>query len=243
MNMFAKLFQPALRVSEFLPSGEDVHCHILPGVDDGAPHEEAAFAIVAAQVKAGLTGAICTPHIMERYQANTPAALRASFESFCKRVAPFHPTFTLKLGAEYMLDSRFPAHLAERESLLTWPAPPPMPGSPAAGDAPGTPYLLVELPQYMLPSGWANMLESIQRAGITPVLAHPERYHRILGENDILALHRRGVRLQGNVGSLAAYYGKGAASLVRKLRVHNIYSWWGTDAHADDIFSHIKLRS
>ncbi len=240
--MFRSLFQPALRCSRFLPTGVDVHCHLLPGVDDGAADVKAAFAIIEAQQKAGLHAAICTPHIMARYRQNTPAILSEQFEVFRKRVETRYPGFTLHLAAEYMLDEQFLSHLAQADSLLTLPTPAPLPQSPAAADAPGTRYLLVELPQYMLPPGWANMLKAIRLAGLTPVLAHPERYHQLLGEKDLLSLHRQGVRLQGNVASLGGYYGEAAQALAETLRSQNLYSWWGTDAHATELFTRTKLR-
>ncbi len=256
--MLTRLFSKSLRCSRLFPGGVDAHCHLLPGVDDGAPHEEAALGIISAQQKAGLAGAICTPHIMASLPGNTEETLRAAFAAFEARAAQAAPGFCLQLAAEYMLDERFEAHLSTPENLLTWPAPAPLPGSPAAAAAGsagaaragGTvstgcttrPHLLVELPQYMLPPGWADMLEAVLAAGITPVLAHPERYHRLLDEADLMRLHQRGVRLQGNIGSLCGYYSEASRALADKLNTHSLYSWWGTDAHTTDIFTHIKLR-
>ncbi len=242
--MFSRFFAPRLRCSNLFPGGMDGHCHILPGVDDGSPDDKSSFAIIEAQQKAGLAGAICTPHIMQRYKGNTPEYLRDVFERFNARVTVRYPGFRLQLAAEYMLEERFESLLKDKEQLLAWPAPTPVPGSPAAQRDPNgeRTYLLVELPQYMRPPGWADMLMAVQEAGIVPVLAHPERYHRILDEEDLLTLHRRGVRFQGNIGSLVGYYSEVSQALARKLHSQKLYSWWGTDSHTPEPISHSKLR-
>ena len=67
-----RFFQPRLSLRRHLPGGVDAHCHLLPGVDDGAESAEEALSIIRGQQALGLRGAICTPHIMARYPQNTP---------------------------------------------------------------------------------------------------------------------------------------------------------------------------
>ena len=75
-----RIFQRSLSLRPLLPGGVDAHCHLLPGVDDGAETVEESLAIIRGQQALGLRGAICTPHIMARYPDNTPANLRRVFE-------------------------------------------------------------------------------------------------------------------------------------------------------------------
>ena len=102
---------------------------------------------------------------------------------------------------------------------------------------------MVELPQYLLPPGWQDMLDAILSAGYTPLLAHPERYLRILEENDIRALVDRGIALQGNLGSLTGYYGSRVQKLAQSLRTDGLYTTYGTDSHSAGMLQHLKLTA
>lgn len=211
--MLEFLFKRRLSSSSLFPDGMDMHTHILWGVDDGASCLQDSLGIIRRLKSMGLKGAYCTPHIMARYPKNTPDYLRERFEQLLADTGD--EGFQLKLAAEYMLDEQFECQLATH--------------TPLTYD--GT-LLLVELPQYFLPAGWMDMLLMVQDKGYTPVLAHPERYGRILQESELLRLRSRGIQFQGNVGSLAGLYGKAVADTARKLRAGNHYTWWGTDSHS-----------
>ena len=327
-----RFFHPRLSLSRHLPGGVDAHCHLLPGVDDGAASAEEALSIIRGQQALGLRGAICTPHIMARYPQNTPDHLRLVFNCFVadledKGIAtgssrcsspsesgntPDHlrqvfadfqsivnrqsaiVNFRLHLAAEYMLDEAFPRHLASGDLLtidpvwLTQPQPPNLNipeglgvalaetgkskiqnqdtavnsvptclttsgknvhstskiQNPKSSIAQSTRnYVLVELPQYLLPPGWQDMLDSILAAGHTPLLAHPERYLRILDEADLRAMAERGIALQGNLGSLTGYYGSRVKSLAQSLHADGLYTTWGTDSHSYGMLRQLKLTA
>ena len=102
---------------------------------------------------------------------------------------------------------------------------------------------MVELPQYLLPPGWQDMLDGILAAGITPLLAHPERYLRILDQRDIRALVDRGIALQGNLGSLTGYYGSRVKSLAQSLLADKLYTTFGTDSHSAYMLNQLKLTA
>ena len=237
-----RFFQPRLSLRRHLPGGVDAHCHLLPGVDDGAESAEEALSIIRGQQALGLRGAICTPHIMARYPQNTPACLREQFAQFTSIVNSQSSigNFRLHLAAEYMLDEAFPRHLASGD-LLTIPAS--ELGTSVPKDNTTGNYVLVELPQYLLPPGWQDMLDSILAAGHTPLLAHPERYLRILEEGDLRALAARGIALQGNLGSLTGYYGTRVKAIAQSLHADGLYTTWGTDAHSPGMLRQLKLAA
>lgn len=260
-------FQRRHSIRPYLPGGVDAHCHLLPGVDDGAEDTEAALAIIRGQQALGLRGAICTPHIMARLPKNTPAYLRSVFERFGTNLGTAGAAdstlrtsegpFALHLAAEYMLDDAFPRHLASGDILTidpSWLTPPPaanlqIKNSKSKIQNQGTAvnsdqkYLLVELPQYLLPPGWQDMLDSILAAGYTPLLAHPERYLRILEGNDIRAMVERGIALQGNLGSLTGYYGTRVKALAQSLLSDGLYTTFGTDSHSASMLKQLKLTA
>ena len=264
-----------ISLRKLLPAGIDAHCHLLPGVDDGAPDMETALEIIRAQQALGLRGAICTPHIMARYPDNTPANLRSVFEQLVAAASASSPnstlstsnlqlsTFQLHLAAEYMLDEAFPRLLEHPDRLLTIPAN--LLGGTAAesqgnteGKAPffvnrkskivnpapaDQNYILIELPQYLLPEGWLDVIDSIRACGLRPLLAHPERYLRLLSESDLVDLHARGLRYQGNLGSLAGLYGSQVQRLARRLHKARLYTTFGTDAHSAAMITKMDLAA
>ena len=87
------------------------------------------------------------------------------------------------------------------------------------------------------------MLDSILAAGITPLLAHPERYLRILDERDIRVLVDRGIALQGNLGSLTGYYGRRVKTLAQSLLADGLYTIFGTDSHSAYMLNQLKLTA
>ena len=237
-------FQRRTRLRQLLPGGVDAHCHLLPGVDDGAADMEESLGIIRGQQALGLRGAICTPHIMARLPQNTPAYLRQAFEHFQSIVNRQSSivNFQLHLAAEYMLDETFPRHLASGD-LLTIPEEILFVNRKSEIVNHTKKFLLVELPQYLLPPGWQDMLDAILSAGYTPLLAHPERYLRNLEENDIRALVDRGIALQGNLGSLTGYYGSRVQKLAQSLRTDGLYTTYGTDSHSAGMLQHLKLTA
>ena len=302
-----------ISLRKLLPAGIDAHCHLLPGVDDGAPDMETALEIIRTQQALGLRGAICTPHIMARYPDNTPTNLRSVFDSlldFVNRKSEI-VNFRLFLAAEYMLDEAFPRLLEHPDHLLTIPSHLITPASasspnstlstfnfqpstfapasqgntegkcapcvnPASASSPNSTlslsrrskegaspnaktetfnlqlstsaaadqnYILVELPQYLLPEGWLDVLDSIRACGLRPLLAHPERYLRLLSESDLADLHARGLRYQGNLGSLAGIYGPQVQRLARRLHKSGLYTTFGTDAHSPGMITKMDLAA
>ena len=258
-------FQRRLSLRPLLPGGVDAHCHLLPGVDDGASTPEESLAIIRGQQALGLRGAICTPHIMARLPQNTPQYLRKVFADFTAAAGRElehskskiqDSKFELLLAAEYMLDEAFPRHLSSGdlltiESSLICPTTSGenvhstfnIQNSTSSIGQSTQQYLLVELPQYLLPPGWQDMLDAVLAGGMTPLLAHPERYLRILNERDIRALVDRGIALQGNLGSLTGYYGSLVKALALSLHADKLYTTFGTDAHSAGMLRQLKLTA
>ncbi len=224
-----RLFRKRYRTCELLPEACDTHCHLLPQVDDGIRSHADALSLIAGMKAMGLRACICTPHISLRFPQNEPEGLRRHFQQFRESVADIHPDFRLHLSAEYMVDERFP-ELLRRGHLLSW---------PVEGDS--RPHLLVEMSTGQLPMGWADTLCEILTHGYTPVLAHPERYHRHLSADDFRRLHQLGIRFQGNIGSLIGLYGKTARELCQTLHREKLYFRWGSDAHTPDAFTGLPL--
>ena len=226
--MFDFLHRTKAHSKQLLPDGVDMHSHILPGVDDGSPDAETSLTIIRHLIQSGLTGACCTPHIMLRYPGNTPASLRQRFDTFRQTIDQHlgPGTFHLHLAAEYMIDEGFATAIRAEGAPLR------LPGE----------RVLIELPQYLLPDGWMDALLSVRDLGYTPVLAHPERYIRLLDTDDLRSIVAQGIQLQGNIGSLTGLYGKPIQQRANELRALGLYTLWGTDVHSPGMARRLHLN-
>jgi len=136
----------------------DWHCHILPGIDDGAKTLDDAIAIASILVDNGFSEVYCTPHCMKGVFENTPEIVRQAVIALQAELDKVEIPLKLHVGMEYFLDEFFPQQLNNPLTLGN------------------TNYLLVEAPIRADPKRIKDFLFTIRRRGCTPLLAHPERY-------------------------------------------------------------------
>ena len=136
----------------------DLHSHLLPGVDDGSRTVEQSVGVLQRMAELGITDVCLTPHFRAAETAHGPS--RRHDEAFAALEAEAPALPRLHRGAEVMLDRPLPgaAKGLRRVSLR------------------GTRYLLVEFPRLVAADAVTNALTRVRDTGITPVLAHPERY-------------------------------------------------------------------
>ena len=136
----------------------DLHCHLLPGVDDGSRTVEQSVGVLERLRRQGYAGLCLTPHLLaSRTGAGVPQRHAAAFE---KLTASAPLGIRLYRGAEVMLDRPLEARVAE-ERLITLNR---------------TRYLLVEFPRLVLATTVEQALRRVVELGLVPLVAHPERY-------------------------------------------------------------------
>lgn len=207
--------------SDFFEGWEDRHSHILPGVDDGIHSMEDSLAVLNYYEQIGVDDVWLTPHIMEDCP-NEPYELKERFEELCEAYAKTEGGRKIKLhlAAENMIDSLFVKRL-ESGNLLTY------------GDKGDE--LLVETSYAQAPYRFKIILQDIRKAGLTPVLAHPERY-RYMEYDDYFTLHEQGVKFQLNITSLSGAYGPEAKERAEYLLEEGLYTYQGSDLHSLSAF-------
>lgn len=210
-----------LTESVFLNDWIDRHSHILPGVDDGIRTMEDSLSVLKFYEQAGVSTVWLTPHIMEDVP-NEPAELKERFEELKEayRQTEGEKKINLHLAAENMIDPLFVKRL-EAGNLLTY------------GDKGDE--LLVETSYAQAPYRFKLILQDIRKAGLTPVLAHPERY-RYMDYDDYDTLHEQGVRFQLNITSLAGAYGPEPKERAEYLLEEGYYTYQGSDLHSLSAF-------
>jgi protein-tyrosine phosphatase len=136
----------------------DLHCHLLPGVDDGSRSVEQSVSVLEALRRQGYTGLALTPHLLaSRAGGGVPARHDAAFTAL---TAAAPDGIRLYRGAEVMMDRPLDARVAA-DRLITLNR---------------TRYLLVEFPRLVLAVTVEQALQRVVDLGLVPVLAHPERY-------------------------------------------------------------------
>lgn len=209
--------------SELLENFTDWHSHILPGVDDGIRTMDESLSTLDAMEERGVRKVWLTPHIMEDCP-NSTSRLR---ERFADLLENYKGGIELKLASENMLDSLFEERLKVGDLL-------------PIGD--NGDHLLVETSYVNPPYGMDTMIENILSAGLTPVLAHPERY-RYMNENDYTKWKSRGVLFQCNYISIVGGYGETARKKIEWLLKEGMVDLTGSDVHRKFVFEHVMEKS
>ncbi|MHB1400664.1 MAG: tyrosine-protein phosphatase [Trichloromonadaceae bacterium] len=216
----------------------DWHCHLLPGIDDGAPDLEESLAMARSLVAAGYRQVCCTPHCMHGVYGNNRQSVQQAVAALQLELNAAGIPLKLLAGMEYYLDEFFPEQLANSLPL----------GS--------TRLLLVEIPSRAHLEVVRENIFRIVRKGLIPLLAHPERIAALVWQDakpaagfwsrlagsfagsqppapafDLRDLRALGCQFQGNLGSLGGYYGAEVKARAQSLLQAGFYQRFGTDGH------------
>jgi len=215
----------------------DYHCHILPGLDDGAKDLDQALAMARQLADAGFSVVHCTPHCMKGVFDNSAAGVRAAVADLQRAIDAAGILLQLRAGMEYYLDEYFSKQLDD-----------PLP----LGD---TRYLLFEIPSSASPARVRDGIFEIGRRGFVPLLAHPERLALCLAEvpgksflrkilaglpgvptpgegfSALASFRDMGCCFQGNLGSFGGFYGRDVLKAAESIHNGGLYDVMGTDGH------------
>src|SRR5664279_3686821 len=104
---------------DFTCLAQDIHSHLLPGIDDGSPDVETSIELIRSLAAAGISKFICTPHIIGDMYRNTPETVQAALAVLKKACMDNKLNVHLSAAAEYMLDDYFMDLLRKKAPLLT----------------------------------------------------------------------------------------------------------------------------
>lgn len=194
----------------------DIHCHALPGVDDGADSIDTGIDMLRRAVDEGVADVILTPHYRADDGSDRASVLQQRFVEFAATVDAAGLDIRLHLGAE--LGFRFGlAQLAQ---------------STAVARLAGGPYVLVDLPPGPLSPGLEQAFFEIRTAGYRPVLAHPERHRDLAADPErIEQLRAQDLLLQIDAGSFRGRFGRRAQAAAIRLAGSGQADFVGSDGH------------
>lgn len=209
----------------------DIHCHLVPGIDDGQQDADEAAGLVDRAKTWGIKRIICTPHITQDTFENTPETIRPAYAQLTEALRNHGIEIDIDYSAEHRLD---PFFLEELEKGHIRPYP--------------NNYLLVENSFVQEMFNLDQTLFSLRLKGYKPILAHPERYFYYWDKKyeRYHELHSTGILFQANLLSFAGYYGKETKRAVEHLMANDLIDFVGTDMHhtghanAIEAFLHTK---
>lgn len=196
----------------------DLHCHLLPGIDDGAKDMATSLAMARIAVADGIRVTACTPHIYPGLYENDAAGIRTAMATLSTALAEAGIDLELTEGA----DAHMVPEVAEgvRRGRI-----------PTLG---GSHYLLLEPPHHVAPPHFRDVLFQLRIEGLVPVITHPERltwveeYHGMLMDavDDGCWMQITAGALTGRFGPRPRYW---AERFLGEGRAHVL----ATDAHDD----------
>ena len=194
----------------------DLHCHILPGIDDGASDSSVSLAMAKAMVAQGVTVAACTPHILPGLYHNSGPDIRQAVQRLQELIDQEGIALRLVTGADVHMTPNFVAGLRSGH-LLT---------------IADSRYVLVEPPHHSAPPQLEHFFFSLVVAGYVPILTHPERLSWVPSRYDtIKRLVRSGVWMQITAGSIAGAFGRNALYWSERMLDDGCVHLIASDAH------------
>ena len=193
----------------------DLHCHFLPGIDDGAPTVADGVAMLAGLRALGFEHVVATPHMRPGMFDNEKQGLTAAFEQFLPAVAG-RSVPALSLASEHYFDERVYTRLLSGEAL-------PYPGGRA---------VLLEFYEIDFPPIIEQRLFDLRRRRLLPVIAHPERYRKFWTHPEALErLVDQGVATLLDCMALTGKYGRRPQRAAEELLERELYQAACTDLH------------
>jgi protein-tyrosine phosphatase len=197
----------------------DLHCHWVAAIDDGARSAAEGIAMLEGLYAVGFSTVVATPHMRPGMFDNDRAALVRAYDAMKAPLATAAAAAKLPemhLSSEHFLDDAVFQRLTHGEGA-------PYPGGRSA---------LVEFPHDAFPLRVAHRFFDLQRHGIVPVLAHPERYRPVWADDTCLdPLLDAGACLLLDVCALVGKYGRASQRAAEKLLDEDAYEAACSDAH------------
>jgi len=193
----------------------DLHCHVLPGIDDGPETIAGSVALARAAAAAGTRTLVATPHVNWHYH-NDPDTIAGLVDELSARLATEEVALEVRPGAEVAMTRIIDIEPAQLPRLRLG----------------GGPWLLVEPSFTPVATGLDTVILDLQQRGHRVLLAHPERCPALHRDPRMLStLVRGGVLTSITAGSLVGQFGETvrrfALELARGGLIHNVAS----DAH------------
>ena len=200
----------------FSALGTDMHCHLIPQVDDGSKCMEETLECLRTLQAVGYKRVFITPHFQCPRFANDEEDIQRRYKQVCTAAREAGITIDIAgIAGEYRIDSGFKARMENPRFLKV-----------------ADKYVLVELSLHQHMQGCDEMMFDMQMQGYELILAHPERYPYInIDGTRIEQWLNQGIYLQVNTLSLGGFYGEEARRRAFAIIERGWVSFIGSDTH------------
>lgn len=194
----------------------DIHCHILPGLDDGAQNLNDSLDMARAAVSNGIHKVVATPHHKTSRFDNPKATIFEKVSELNEILQKQMIPLEVLLGQEVRIFGDF-VEAYKNEQILTVNL---------------QNYVLIEFPSNHVPSYSEHLFYDIQMNGLTPIIVHPERNSQIVEQPDkLFNLIEKGALSQITASSITGDLGKKIQKFSFRLIDANLTHFIATDAH------------
>ncbi len=204
------------------PVGEnkmiDLHCHILPGLDDGARDMDHAIAMARISLEEGVTSIVATPHLFKGgFEYDDLGVIEAGRRDLVAALETVGVPVEIRGGAEVHISHNLADEIRRHREILT---------------VAGTSYVLIEFPSDHVFSGAKDLLFKLMSERVIPIIAHPERNSAFSQSPGLLfELVEMGALAQVNGGSLLGQNGSQAGESARLFLESGLIHFLASDGH------------
>lgn len=193
----------------------DIHCHIIPEIDDGPKGIDSSLEMARNAVEQGITTIVATPHCNRRYDTDK-ISINDKVTLLNSKLVENHIPLKIIPGQEIRLAGGIVDGLNSEELQ-------------PLGDSK---YILLELPSRSVPCFTDKLIYNLLSEGYIPVIAHPERNEQIMKDPNILyKFVNEGALAQLTAGSISGVFGKKLKKLSEDLIDANLIHFVASDAH------------
>lgn len=195
----------------------DLHCHILPGVDDGAQTMDDSIAMAEKAISQGITHILCTPHHNNGKYENPKSQVISLVSSLQAELDQRGLPLTVLEGQEVRITGDLLNEIRNDQILFT--------------DLDDT-YLLIEFPTMDVPAYTEQTFFELRSMGKVPVIVHPERNAKFReSPNRLIPFLEMGCLAQLTAPSYVGIFGKEIQKTAKELVKHNLVQMVASDAH------------
>ena len=195
----------------------DLHCHILPGIDDGADTLADSLAMAEAAISQGITHILCTPHHNNGKYVNPKDEVITKVAELQKELDQRNLPLTLLEGQEVRITGDLVSEIQQDRILFT--------------DLADT-YILIEFPTADVPAYAEQLLFELRSMGKIPVIVHPERNIKFREDpNRLIPYLDMGCLAQLTAPSYVGVFGKSIQKMAKQMVEHDLVQMMASDAH------------
>jgi protein-tyrosine phosphatase len=197
----------------------DIHCHLLPDLDDGPRTWEQSLKMAQVAVEDGIDTVIATPHQLGVYRGNGAPLIRERLRELRQRLHAAGIPLNVHAGADVRIESDLAKRLRS-DDIVTL--------------ADQRRHVLLELP-HELYFPLETLLEQLESLGMSGILSHPERNRGLLSDPSCLSgLVAHGCLMQITAGSLLGGFGRASQRLAESMLAQGLVHFVASDGHGTE---------